>query len=315
MLCNYIIIKGKNKNNNCKLKANYKLNEKTYCKRHYNLININKKENININNFKIKDFTIIKKIGNGTFGDVYKINHNITKEIYALKINNTKKDLLYYEYLLLSQHFIDNNYFPKLLEYPNISYKKEKNFIYLITEYFEETLKDRLNRYKLSEEQIKNYILQIINIIEFIHTKHYIYIDIKPENFMFKTINDNNIKIIDFGICEKYLDNKGIHKTDKKLTNSIGTDLYSSIRMMKAKQPGRIDDIECISYLLIYLYYGNLPWELLSQKQILKQKINIINDKIFNELPIYIKNFILLVKDYTKFDEKPNYNKFKSILQ
>ena len=63
---------------------------------------------------------------------------------------------------------------------------------------------------------------------------------------MFKSKDDEEIRIIDFG--QKYLDFKGKHIPSEKLSNPIGTDLYSSVRMMECEQPGRIDGIECIGY-------------------------------------------------------------------
>ena len=322
MICEFILVKGKNKGKNCKITGNQTLNNKLYCIRHYKLLQKNiikeecKEEEIHIKEIS-KKFKIIKEIGKGEFGIVYKIEQRDTNKIYAVKINNNKKDLLYYEYLLLSQHFINNNAFPSLLSYPYISYKKNKDISYLITEYYEETLYERFERHdrNFSEEMIKKYIIQILYIIEFIHKKYYIYIDFKPENFMFKTKEDDNIKIIDFGLCEKFLDNKGVHKEDKLLSNRIGTDLYSSIRMMEAKQPGRIDDIECISYILLYLYYGKLSWAVLQKDtRILHQKKNIIKNKMFNKAPKYIQDFILLIKEYKRFDTKPNYKKLIEIL-
>lgn len=139
------------------------------------------------------------------------------------------------------------------------SYHRAKTETYLVLEYFEETLRQRSLRQELAEEQIKSYGLQILNIIEYIHRKKYLYIDIKPENLMFKSKDDENIKIIDFGLCQKYLNYKGKHISPKRLSNPIGTDLYSSIRMMKCEQPGSIDDIECVGYLMLEVHCG-LPW-------------------------------------------------------
>ena len=210
-------------------------------------------------------------------------------------------------------HFTDKTNFPNLLPKVSKSYKRTKNETYLILEYFEETLSQRFVKYNniFSDGQIRSYGLQILNIIEYIHKKKYLYIDIKPENFMFKTKDDETIKIIDFGLCEKYVDYTGKHITSKILSNPIGTDLYSSIRMISCNQPGRIDDIECIGYLLLFLYSGDLPWSnASSSEEILCMKKD---NTTFLGAPKFIREFILSSQVYC-FDKKPDYNYFKDIL-
>ena len=97
----------------------------------------------------------------------------------------------------------------------------------------------------------------------------------------------------------------------KKLSNPIGTDLYSSIRMMSCIPSGRIDDIECVGYLLLYLHNGELPWsQSLSSEDILSMK----KDNTFIGAPDYIKNFILSSRSHKSFDLKPDYNQFKAFL-
>ena len=83
----------------------------------------------------------------------------------------------------------------------------------MVLEYFEETLRQRSLRQELSEQQIKSYGLQILDIIEYIHQKRYLYIDIKPENFMFKLKGDEDIKIIDFGLSRHDDADLGIMQT------------------------------------------------------------------------------------------------------
>ena len=169
----------------------------------------------------------------------------------------------------------------------------------MVLEYFKETLRQRSLRQELSEQQIKSYGLQILDIIEYIHQKRYLYIDIKPENFMFKSKDDENIKIIDFGLCQKYVSFKGKHIPPKTLSNPIGTDLYSSIRMMKCEQPGRIDDIECVGYLMLELHSG-LPWSNVSFDEMLSKKSDIV---AFLGVPEYIRVFhpLLITYDQTLY--------------
>jgi serine/threonine protein kinase len=88
-----------------------------------------------------------------------------------MKVAKAKKeaDLLFYEYTLLCHHFNNNASFPALLPVISQSYQRTTKETYLVLEYFEETLKQRSLRQELSEQQIKLYGLQILDIIEYIH--------------------------------------------------------------------------------------------------------------------------------------------------
>ena len=155
MSCEFILQRGKNKGKQCSLKGKMMLNTRLYCTRHYRLRekqcvlsekSIMKMEDFNCNGIStltLGKFIAIREIGKGAFGQVLIIRHTDTQEHYALKITSTRgqdADLLYYEYLLLSQHFTGNNAFPTLLPKMANSYKRTKNETYLIMEYFEETL-------------------------------------------------------------------------------------------------------------------------------------------------------------------------------
>ena len=323
MSCEFILTRGKNKGTQCSLKAKKVFNAKMYCTRHFKMQQGNARNQdlkpsiIKGYDLSFDTFDVIKEIGQGAFGRVVMIQDINTKEYYAMKIteNTIKKeaDLLFYEYTLLSQHFTDRNAFPTLLPKVAKSYKQRENETCLILEYFEETLEQRFLRSNetFSQGQIRSYGIQMLDIIEYIHNKKYLYIDIKPENFMFKTEDDEFIKIIDFGLCQKFIDYKGKHIKSKKLSNPIGTDLYSSVRMMSCTRPGRIDDIECIGYLLLYLYSGDLPWlNATSSEEILTIKKDI---STFIDAPSYIRDFIVSCQGLL-FDSKPDYDQFKGLL-
>ena len=147
-----------------------------------------------------KDFIKISRLGNGSYGQVFKIQNKETNKIYALKEINKAK--LAKENKLF--HLIIENDMLQLCNHPNIikyfgCYETKTNFS-IIEEFcpFGDLSNFILkNKKQLEIEEIQYIIGQIIICLEYLSTKNIIHRDIKPENFL---ITDNfQLKLIDFG--------------------------------------------------------------------------------------------------------------------
>ena len=255
-----------------------------------------------INNIINNKFKIIKKIGEGSFGIVFKGENINTKEGVAIKLELEKSKVLNNEAKILK-------YLSSLSCVPKIKWFgafQQHRFIVMqllgisLLEYMD--INKQTTLYKCIEIFEK-----LINIIDDIHSKGIVYKDIKPENFMFD-LNNSNIYIIDFGLATSYIGNNNQHIEENMDGHYTGTIRYSSIFIHKGYNHSRRDDLIAIGYMMLYLYNGNLPWMGL-EEQDLKKRYNLI--QIIKEKELENNIFSQYFKDLysLQFKEKPNYNK------
>ena len=164
---------------------------------------------------------------------------------------------------------------------------------------------------------------QMLSIIEFIHKKEYIYINLKPDTFFFgKGNKQNNIYLTSFYMAKKYLYIdfiKKLHIPYKKGIQFMGNHSYASINQEKDIEPSRRDDIESLGYILVYFFKGKLPWSYMpintkdDIEKIKDIKINTSVETLCEGCPKEFKDFINYARNL-KFEEKPNYDKLRGLL-
>lgn len=104
---------------------------------------------------------------------------------------------------------------------------------------------------------------QMIQRVEYIHSRLYLHRDIKPDNFLMGLgKRQHYVYIIDFGLTKRYRDQKsGQHIPYKDGKSLTGTARYASINTHVGIEQSRRDDLECLGFVLIYLLKGGLPWQ------------------------------------------------------
>ena len=257
----------------------------------------------------------VKKLGEGSFGKVYKAEYN--SQFYAIKFEDREEgqDLLQNEATIMS-YLKGSPHIPKVR-----SYGFKGNYNILVMQLLDKSLEDIFNiKKKFSFKTGAMLAYQMISALEYIHQKHIIHRDMKPDNFVLGYGELNAyLYLVDFGLAKKYRSSQTLKQypyiKKKKLT---GTARYASIHAMEEMEQSRRDDLEAAGYVLMYFIRGNLPWQGLKlksnedrYKKILEKKKEVSTEELCAEYP---KVFYEFVK-YTKklgFTEEPKYELFKN---
>ena len=274
------------------------------------------------NKLIFKKYQPIKLIERGSFGKIYSAIRLIDKNVFAMKAEsrNSLNQMLEKEaYVLL---ILKGFGIPEL-----ISFGHTKNYNILIETLLGESLYDLFIKNGKPCNLINTCVIaiQLLERLEWIHSKNIVYRDVKPENFLIGIKDPNVIYVVDFGVCKKYRSSKtGKHILPKKTNLFEGTFQYASSHVSKGKESSRRDDLISLGYVLIFLYKRHLPWICDANCYNDKKYLNIILSKetneggrLFKDLPIEFIEFIKYTQ-HLKFEENPNYilmkGYFKNIL-
>ena len=268
------------------------------------------------NQYKI---LINKKLGSGSFGDIYLGINLKTKEEIAIKLElvETRTPQLNYESKILK--FLQGGEgFPVVYFYGVVGI-----YNVMIIDLLGPTLEDKfkLCYRKFSLKTVLMLAIQMLNRIEFLHSRHFLHRDIKPENFLLGIgKKKHEIYLIDFGLAKRFRDSKtGEHIAYQDGKSLTGTAIYASIYTHLGIEQCRRDDLESLGYVLMYFLRGDLPWMGLQlktreekQQKIMELKINYTPDLLCKGFPEEFINYFNVVREM-QFETKPDYEFFKSL--
>ncbi|MCQ2816225.1 MAG: protein kinase [archaeon] len=203
----------------------------------------------------IGEFTLGKKLGEGTFGVVRIATHNLTGEKVAVKIiekakivEKSDKSRVEKEIQILKQ--LHHNNIIRLY-----SVIQTASTVCLVMEYAPgKELFDYITlKRRLQEVEACKFYQQIISGIEYLNKVRIVHRDIKPENLLLDA--DNNIKLADFGLSNFYPE-------DDLLSTACGSPCYAAPEMIKGeKYLGVMSDIWSSGVVLFAMLCGYLPFE------------------------------------------------------
>lgn len=240
----------------------------------------------------MKRYELGRLLGQGTFAKVHYGRSLITGQSVAIKIIQKEKLM---RVGLVNQIKREISVM-RLVRYPYVIELYEvmatKTKIYFIMEYAKGgELFNKLAKGRLKEAVAQKYFQQLINAVDFCHSRGVYHRDLKPENLL---LDDNeNLKVSDFGLSA-LLESR---RQDGLLHTTCGTPAYVAPEVIKMKgYDGAKADIWSCGVILFVLLAGYLPFHD-SNLMELYRKVAKADFKCPNWFPPEIRRLLLRMLD------------------
>ncbi|CAJ2640450.1 unnamed protein product [Trifolium pratense] len=204
----------------------------------------------------MEQYELGRLLGQGTFGKVYYARSRVTNQSFAIKAIDKDKVMRAGQADRIKREI----YVMKLARHPNIIQLFEvmatKSKIYFVIEFAKGgELFNKVAKGKLKEEVAHRYFKQLINALDFCHSRGVYHRDIKPENILLD--ENGNLKVSDFGLSALVESNQ----QDMILRTPCGTPAYVAPEVIKRKgYDGAKADIWSCGIVLFVLLAGYLPF-------------------------------------------------------
>ncbi|XP_010275897.1 PREDICTED: CBL-interacting serine/threonine-protein kinase 23-like isoform X4 [Nelumbo nucifera] len=207
---------------------------------------------------RVGKYELGRTLGEGTFAKV-KFAHNVdTGENFAIKILDKEKVL---KHKMIGQIKREISTM-KLIRHPNVTRMYEvmasKTKIYIVLEFVNGgELFDKIASHgRLKEDEARKYFQQLINAVDYCHSRGVFHRDLKPENLLLDA--NGVLKVSDFGLSAVSQQ----VREDGLLHTTCGTPNYVAPEVINNKgYDGAKADLWSCGVILFVLMAGYLPFE------------------------------------------------------
>ncbi|NXV31896.1 KC1D kinase, partial [Rissa tridactyla] len=259
-----------------------------------------------------------RKIGSGSFGDIYLGTDIAAGEEVAIKLEcvKTKHPQL---------HIESKIYKMMQVGIPTIKWcGAEGDYNVMVMELLGPSLEDLFN-FCSRKFSLKTVLLLADQMVGgcFVDLDSVVRWDIKPDNFLMGLGKKGNlVYIIDFGLAKKYRDARTHqHIPYRENKNLTGTARYASINTHLGIEQSRRDDLESLGYVLMYFNLGSLPWQGLKAATKRQKYERISEKKMSTPIEVLCKGYPSEFATYLnfcrslRFDDKPDYSYLRQLFR
>eukprot|EP00249_Psilotum_nudum_P012732 c23949_g1_i1 orf=481-1800(+) len=207
---------------------------------------------------RVGDYELGRTLGEGTFAKVKFAKNTRTGESVAIKVLDKEK-ILKHKMVEQIKREISTM---KLIKHPNVVQLYEvmasKTKIYIVLELVTggELFDKIVHQRRLKEDDARRYFQQLINAVDFCHSRGVYHRDLKPENLLLDA--QGNLKISDFGLSALPQQ----VREDGLLHTTCGTPNYVAPEVINDKgYDGATADLWSCGVILFVLMAGYLPFD------------------------------------------------------
>ncbi|XP_018021869.1 probable serine/threonine-protein kinase DDB_G0277449 [Hyalella azteca] len=207
----------------------------------------------------VADFSYLKKVGKGAFGDVFLVRKKTGKDegaIYALKMIYKCK-VLDDEYLTI--HFrSEKEALQRVRAGPFLSTLfyafQSVEHLFLVMDYNGggQLLQQFIGKNVLLENHMRIYLAELVLAVDYLHIREIIHRDIKPENVLLD--KQGHVVLIDFGLSKLV--------TGAPNESHVGTEPYIAPEILQHHPHDRMADFWSLGVLGYEMVAGSPPWSL-----------------------------------------------------
>uniref|UniRef100_A0A7I4AAL2 non-specific serine/threonine protein kinase n=1 Tax=Physcomitrium patens TaxID=3218 RepID=A0A7I4AAL2_PHYPA len=212
----------------------------------------------NVERTRVGKYDLGKTLGEGTFAKVKVAKHIDTGHTVAIKILDKEKILRHkmveqIKREISTMKLVKHPYVVQLLEV-----MASRTKIYIVLEYVTggELFNKIAQQGRLSEDEARKYFQQLIDAVDYCHSRQVYHRDLKPENLLLDS--KGNLKISDFGLSalpQQFREDGLLHTT-------CGTPNYVAPEVIMDKgYSGATADLWSCGVILYVLMAGYLPFE------------------------------------------------------